>query len=90
MDNINRIKEMENILDNTHQKIQDVINSLEALKAYQEEIEKLEAYYTSSYWKEDFQLDEEGKLPADLKHGVLSEDGISSVLDDYHELMTFL
>ncbi len=52
--------------------------------------EKLEAYYTSSYWKEDFQLDEEGKLPADLKRGVLSEDGISSVLDDYHELMTFL
>ena len=34
---------MENILNNTHQKIQDVINSLEALKAYQEEIEKLEA-----------------------------------------------
>ncbi|HAH74990.1 MAG TPA: DUF4298 domain-containing protein [Kandleria vitulina] len=90
MDNINRIKEMENILNNTHQKIQDVINSLEALKAYQEEIEKLEAYYTSSYWEEDFQLDEEGKLLADLKRGVLSEDGISSVLDDYHELMTFL
>ena len=34
----------------------------------------------------DFEADEEGKLPADLKRGVLSEDGIYNLLTDYQRL----
>ena len=49
-------------------------------------IDELESYYTSDLWKKDFAADEEGKLPADLKRGVLSEDGISNVLDRFKEL----
>ena len=37
----------------------------------------LDEYYTSGEWQEDYEADEEGLLPADLKRGVLSQDGLS-------------
>ena len=45
-------------------------------------LKALEAYYTGDAWKEDFALDEAGLLPAGLKRGVLSEDGIDHLLED--------
>ena len=49
-------------------------------------IGKLEAYYTSDVWKQDYADDEAGLLPKDLKRGVLSEDGIYNLLEEYKEL----
>ena len=43
-------------------------------------------YYGSELWKLDFAADEAGKLPPDLKRGVLSEDGIWNLLSDYREI----
>ena len=48
-----------------------------------EMIRRLETYYGSFEWKVDFQSDEAGLLPPDLKRGVLSEDGINELLDRY-------
>ncbi|MCR5283532.1 MAG: DUF4298 domain-containing protein [Lachnospiraceae bacterium] len=42
----------------------------------------LEAYYTSKDWRFDFELDEAGLLPAGLKRGVLSEDGLFDLLEE--------
>ena len=47
------------------------------------EIRKLEKYYTGPRWKKDFKLDENGLLPKDLKRGVLSEDGLFNLLDRF-------
>ncbi|SDB51939.1 hypothetical protein SAMN02910263_02618 [Butyrivibrio sp. INlla16] len=80
-----RIKEMETILDTALQKLG--AEDIEELKAYQPEIDRLAAYYSSQDWKDDFALDEAGKLPADLKRGVLSEDGIYNMLERYKELL---
>ena len=44
-------------------------------------LRELEAYYTGPLWKEDFADDEAGRLPPDLKRGVLSEDGIWNLLE---------
>ena len=41
---------------------------------------QLEAYYTGKEWRYDFELDEAGLLPAGLKRGVLSEDGVYNLL----------
>ena len=49
-------------------------------------IKELESYYLSDEWKQDFSDDEAGLLPPDLKRGVLSEDGIYSLLESYKEL----
>lgn len=43
----------------------------------------LEVYYTSPAWRTDFEADEAGLLPPDLKRGVLSEDGIYNLLEEY-------
>lgn len=48
-------------------------------------IRKLDGYYRSDAWKEDFALDEAGALPQWLKRGVLSEDGIYNLLETYVE-----
>ena len=60
--------------------------ALEDFAALKPDIAELEAYYTSSLWRKDFEADEAGKLPKDLKRGVLSEDGIGNVLEDYKRL----
>ncbi len=53
----------------------------------QPDIKKLEEYYTGKYWKNDLRLDEEGKLPADLKRGVLAQDSINDLLDRNSDLL---
>jgi hypothetical protein len=46
----------------------------------------LESYYTSPAWLSDFEADEAGLLPPDLKRGVLSEDGIYNLLEEYKRM----
>ena len=43
----------------------------------------LDEYYTSGEWQEDYEADEGGLLPADLKRGVLSQDGLYDVLMEW-------
>ena len=52
------------------------------------ELKELENYYTSPEWKEDYAADEAGLLPEGLKRGVLSQDGISDLLDRFRNLKT--
>lgn len=49
-------------------------------------LRELEAYYTGPLWREDYEADEAGQLPANLKRGVLSEDGIDHLLERSREL----
>lgn len=49
-------------------------------------ISELEAYYESVKWRKDFEDDEAGLLPKNLKRGVLSEDGIYNLLEEYKEV----
>lgn len=58
----------------------------ESFLAIHDVISKLEEYYTGPLWKSDLALDEAGMLPGDLKRGVLSEDGIYNLLEQYKEL----
>ena len=52
------------------------------------DLKELEDYYTSPEWKEDYAADEAGLLPAEMKRGVLSQDGISDLLDRFRDLKT--
>ena len=78
---IERISEMEAILEEALERMDNAEAQPEALSEYQSEIKRLEEYYTSQDWKDDFELDEEGLLPSDLKRGVLSEDEIYDALE---------
>ncbi|MBR2522543.1 MAG: GNAT family N-acetyltransferase [Coriobacteriales bacterium] len=43
----------------------------------------LEAYYGSDEWKRDFEADEAGLIPKDINRGVLSEDGLYNLLEEF-------
>ncbi len=75
-----RIKEMEIAYD----KVSCAVNALDdATEQYVKVLpylQKLLSYYVSELWQDDFADDEAGKFPADLKRGVLSEDGVYDLL----------
>ena len=81
---IERIKWMEQRYNNALAGIKD--GSADSLKAIKEDVAELSKYYSGELWKQDFAADETGKLPPDLKRGVLSEDGIWNLLSDYREI----
>ena len=46
-----------------------------------ETLRALETYYTSGEWMEDYEADERGELPPELKRGVLSQDALYDLLE---------
>ena len=81
-----RIIRMEALFDKSEEVIHRLETALEDFVAIAPDIAELEAYYTSPQWRKDFEADEAGKLPKDLKRGVLSEDGIWNLLENYKRL----
>ena len=43
-------------------------------------------YYEGGQWLQDYELDEKGCFPKDLKRGVLSEDGLWNLLTEWKEM----
>ena len=83
---IERIKQMELRLDKVTATMIELSAALEKYEAVQKDIKVLDEYYVSKEWKKDFADDEAGRLPADLKRGVLSEDAIWNLLSNAREL----
>ena len=81
---VERIKWMEQRFNKALAAIKD--GSADSLKAIKEDVAELSKYYGSELWKLDFAADETGNLPPDLKRGVLSEDGIWNLLEDYRKI----
>ena len=86
MEQIERIKTMEQHLDRASQAVMKLSAALDDYAEVLTSIRELEKYYGSDDWKQDFADDEQGLLPQDLKRGVLSEDGIWNVLTDNQDL----
>ena len=90
MDQIARIQYMEKTLDKSQETIRELMKALENYQNLQAELEELIAYYSGPLWRKDFEEDEAGKLPADLKRGVLSEDGVYNMLASNVAVMTMM
>ncbi|MCH5302913.1 MAG: DUF4298 domain-containing protein [Prevotella sp.] len=86
MEQTERIRQMELQLDRASQAVMELSAAIEKYAGAQEAIQALRDYYASNEWRQDFADDEAGRLPADLKRGVLSEDGIWNMLSDSREL----
>lgn len=86
MEQIERIQHYEKLLDRIAPVLENLEEALDAFEGIQEDVKELAAYYEDDDWREDFEADEAGKLPADLKRGVLSEDGIYDVLSGHYAL----
>ena len=87
MEQIERIKYHEETLDETRKLLNELEVLLDRYIANGGRLAELSKYYGSPEWMEDFEADEDGKLPAELKRGVLSEDGIYNMLERNKELL---
>lgn len=85
-----RIRKMERRLNRASAAVKRLEAALDKWEEAQEAIAALNEYYGSDLWKQDLADDEAGRLPADLKRGVLSEDGIWNLLTDCRELTSRL
>ena len=68
---INRIRRMEEIFD-----------TLRSEPDRMDLRRELTEYYEGGLWLRDYELDEQGLLPPDLKRGVLSQDGVYNFLEE--------
>ena len=87
MEQIERIQEMESCLDASEKAIGELSEALSAFEEAQPQYRKLSDYYGGDLWMQDYEDDEAGKLPRDLKRGVLSQDAVYDLLTEYRELM---
>ena len=87
MDRIERIREMEARMDRVARWVETVSSALEDRLSIQADVQELASYYESDLWMEDYEADEAGTLTADMKRGVLSEDGLYNLLSEYEELV---
>jgi len=82
MNQIENIICMEEKLNNALEVLENFDKALEEYIAMQKKIADLAEYYGSPTWRKDLTDDEAGRLPSDLRRGVLSEDGIYNLLAD--------
>ena len=75
---IERIRKMERCFD----ALTDACaGGAEALRQKAEQYAELIDYYEGGLWLADYEADERGELPPDLKRGVLRQDGIWNLLE---------
>lgn len=79
---IQRIVAMEAAFDRTALAVQMLEAALDTYETVKVDIDRLTDYLDSGAWREDFEADEAGLVPGDLKRGVLSEDGLYDLLAD--------
>ena len=82
MEQIERITYMEQILDEATEAVSSLSEALEKYSAVPDKLQELTAYYSSKQWCQDFDNDSAGKIPNNLKRGVLSEDAVYNLLTD--------
>lgn len=81
-----RIRKMERHLNRASAALKRLSSALDKYNEAKADIAALASYYGSDEWKQDFAADEAGRLPKNLKRGVLSEDGIWNLLEAHREL----
>lgn len=76
---IDRIIRMESCFDTISQAIHNGVDIIKdsLLKTM---LDELVSYYESDLWLSDYEADERGEIPQDLKRGVLSQDGVYNLL----------
>lgn len=83
---VERVGAMERAFDRSVVVNRRLMEDLEAFERNAGTVKELAKYMDSGLWRKDFEADEAGELPAGLKRGVLSEDGLYDLLTGYEEL----
>ena len=84
---IERISRMEQTLDTSSDAVSALASAMEQYQSILPSLQELTEYYSSPLWVADFEADEAGMLPADLKRGVLSEDAVYDLLCKHSQVI---
>ena len=87
---IERIKHMEQNMNDVSEALKALDEALGKYAGVQEQLRELSGYYGSEEWFGDFDDDGAGKLPPDLRRGVLSEDGVYNLLMENRRLLDWM
>lgn len=82
-----RVREMEERYDRLTRVLAGLEDALAAYRRVRPDLEALREYMDSGQWKTDFERDEAGEIPAGLKRGVLSEDGLYDLLQEAQDIL---
>lgn len=85
-----RIQRMEALLDEAASAMKQLEDALKHYAAILPKLTELENYYQSDSWMNDYESDEKGLLPSDLKRGILSQDAIFGLLEQGRQLQPVL
>ena len=86
-DIINRIENMEAVFDFLQRMVAEKSFSVCKQDWFRIHLNNLLDYYENGLWLADYELDEKGMIPSDLKRGILSQDGFYNFLTDINEYL---
>lgn len=82
---VERIEYMESIFDQFQEIVRNDPHRLRNDAKLKEKLKILIEYYEGGQWLRDYESDERGELPVQLKRGVLSEDGVYNLLAELND-----
>lgn len=89
MENIvDRVRRMESYMDDVAAVMKNKSKKLKKGSRFWRKVAILTDYMDSGQWLADYEADERGELPADLKRGVLSQDGLYNLICEIGEKRT--
>ena len=87
---ISRITEMEEKFNSLRQSVRALEDAITQSQDFRDNYKALKKYMDSGKWLKDYETDEKGELPPDLKRGVLSQDGLYDLLQDASDVIISL
>lgn len=78
---------MEDCFDEVTSMLAELDGTIGKWEDAKDQLEVLKDYMASGDWRKDYEADEAGKLPAGLKRGVLSQDGLYDLLQDADKIL---
>ena len=86
-DRLQRVAAREADYDEARTAVTGLTEALDRYAAAREALKRLSAYSDSGDWLRDFEADEAGAFPAEMKRGVLAEDALYDLLSDDREAL---
>lgn len=86
---LTRVREMEDRYDELTRVIAGLDEAISDYQDFKPDLQILREYMESGQWKKDYESDEAGQIPVEIKRGVLSEDGLYDLLQGADKILKF-
>ena len=86
-DMLTRVREMEDRYDELTRVLAGLDEAVSEFIDYKTDLMALKEYMESGQWRKDYEADEAGLIPKDMKRGVLSEDGLYDLLQGADKIL---